>query len=353
MQARPSNNQAVQSLIKAIEGLSADEQASLFQFFGYDAASGKDFAGRFELTSDSVAAASGIKLKAGEEIHGYKILNAFDPGAFTFSAKALSPNSSLVEINKFRRPGGTSPWFSEFVKYQDEIQNRIRSNPPAKRACRECIESFVLGKNGGAVTLRAFYEIFEYEVGWKSLRVWLTANTNSQSDSWGERLELARQLLSIIKCVHDLGVIHGDLTPDCFVFTADRGLILDGFLFSTMEGIQAPWHGCEGYVGTPGYMSPEHIAGVAPTKASDIFTSGLILSELLCDCNHSARVLEGIEEQIKRGKMIPVSIGSLNPLGIDFTSLNLALNAALNIDPEKRPRVADLITAINQLSSAP
>ena len=45
---------------------------------------------------------------------------------------------------------------------------------------------------------------------------------------------------------------------------------------------QAPWHGHQGYVGSDNYRSPEHFtAGAVPGAASDVFTCGLILYQLL------------------------------------------------------------------------
>ena len=49
---------------------------------------------------------------------------------------------------------------------------------------------------------------------------------------------------------------------------------------------QAPWHGLEGYGGTPRYSSPEHFRGQVPQFKSDVFTCGIILYELLTKQGH-------------------------------------------------------------------
>ena len=52
--------------------------------------------------------------------------------------------------------------------------------------------------------------------------------------------------------------------------------------FSLLADRRAPWHGYQGYVGTDNYRSPEHLTrGAVPVLASDVFTCGLILYELL------------------------------------------------------------------------
>jgi eukaryotic-like serine/threonine-protein kinase len=44
--------------------------------------------------------------------------------------------------------------------------------------------------------------------------------------------------------------------------------------FSFFTDKKAPWDGHEGYFGTPGYMSPEHMTRQVPGPASDVFTLG-------------------------------------------------------------------------------
>ena len=52
--------------------------------------------------------------------------------------------------------------------------------------------------------------------------------------------------------------------------------------FSLLADRRAPWHGYQGYVGTDNYRSPEHLTrGAVPGLASDVFTCGLMLYELL------------------------------------------------------------------------
>jgi serine/threonine protein kinase len=94
-------------------------------------------------------------------------------------------------------------------------------------------------------------------------------------------------MLAGINAIHRAGVIHTDLKPENFYLLPDPAMAVKYKLrvidmdFSLLEGKQAPWHGHEGYVGTPGYLSPEHLAGKVPVKASDVFTLGLILGQVL------------------------------------------------------------------------
>jgi serine/threonine protein kinase len=87
--------------------------------------------------------------------------------------------------------------------------------------------------------------------------------------------------------LHAQRIVHTDLKPDNLMLIPNphkagsfylKLIDLDWSIFSDRK---APWDGEEGYVGTPGYMSPEHIAQKVPKEHSDVFTCALMLGELL------------------------------------------------------------------------
>lgn len=94
-----------------------------------------------------------------------------------------------------------------------------------------------------------------------------------------QRLELARNLMGVIKGVHALGVVHQDLKPEQFLVLTPEPVPLPqiaDFDWSFFEG-EMPLRG----VATPGYESCEHLSGAARVRASDVFTMGRILFEML------------------------------------------------------------------------
>ncbi len=104
------------------------------------------------------------------------------------------------------------------------------------------------------------------------------------------RADLARQIAQGMSDAHEHGVTHGDLKPsNVLVNKAGRVKIVD-FGLSRID-LQQEASGDstldvgssdEGSVtGTPNYMSPEQAAGELATPASDVFSLGLILFELL------------------------------------------------------------------------
>ena len=91
-----------------------------------------------------------------------------------------------------------------------------------------------------------------------------------------------------IAALHESKIVHADLKPANAYLIKDPTigsgyqLKLIDMDFSLLADRRAPWHGFQGYVGTDNYRSPEHLTrGAVPGLASDVFTCGLILYELL------------------------------------------------------------------------
>jgi tetratricopeptide (TPR) repeat protein len=99
------------------------------------------------------------------------------------------------------------------------------------------------------------------------------------------RLRLFVQAMEAVQFAHAELVIHRDLKPSNILVTADgRVVLLDfgiGKLLTQDTAEETELTQLSGRMFTPGYASPEQIAGQPLTTASDIYSLGVVLYELL------------------------------------------------------------------------
>jgi alkyl hydroperoxide reductase subunit AhpC/predicted Ser/Thr protein kinase len=114
-----------------------------------------------------------------------------------------------------------------------------------------------------------------------------------------EAKRIGHQVAMGVAASHAMGVVHGDLKPSNIMLTESGTVkILDFGLASVTQspplredaaaplptdGAPSPSHASRVamFRGTPPYMSPEHADALPPTTASDVFTFGLVLYEML------------------------------------------------------------------------
>lgn len=96
-------------------------------------------------------------------------------------------------------------------------------------------------------------------------------------------LRIARQLCAGLQAAHEVGVLHRDIKPENLILEQSGNAKLMDF------GIARPIAHTDGgytqpgmFLGTPNYSAPEQIAGDAIDHRADIYSSGVLLSEMFC-----------------------------------------------------------------------
>lgn len=285
--------------------------------------------------------------------HTYSVLKEMNKGGFADAYKAQDESGNVVFFKQYKSPSKLVPWFKSYFKYEDELNKRLRDDPVLKSASIYANEVF-LGKayKSDGVTLwtrnDSIFQVFPFVSGNMTLEDMIKKDFKEYD--WEKRLYACAVFAFAMRKLHDADVIHCDLKPENVQIRYDptiaikyRPLLID-MDWAILSDKTAPWNGYQGYVGTVGYNSPEHLRGEIPLEVSDVFTSAIMLCQVLAGVHPfgshlgeddlTEYVLSGTNDFTKKGK-IPFK-GYVTP---KFEELVLK---ALDVDPKKRPIMADL-----------
>src|SRR4029077_13521323 len=134
---------------------------------------------------------------------------------------------------------------------------------------------------GGAVTQKGLpYFVMEYVEG-----IPLEAYSTQHGLKMRERLGLFRKVCAAVSYAHQHLVIHRDIKPANIRVTAEGEPKLLDFGIAKLIGPQTQFAHeptmTVQHVMTPEYASPEQVMGEEVTTASDIYSLGVVLYELL------------------------------------------------------------------------
>jgi Tol biopolymer transport system component len=147
-------------------------------------------------------------------------------------------------------------------------------------------------------------------------------------------VDLGRQTAQALATAHAHNIIHGDVKPENILVRPDGYLkVLDfGLARHVAADDQISAYGLT--AGTLRYMSPEQVRGDPLTSASDIFSFGLVLYELLTGCHafESQSPLEVAQAILTKEPRPPSSVQPSTPAPLDSL-----IQEMLAKDPAARP----------------
>jgi eukaryotic-like serine/threonine-protein kinase len=151
---------------------------------------------------------------------------------------------------------------------------------------------------------------------------------------------LTSQLLFAVRYIHRRGIIHRDLKPDNVIVGPDGQPTLIDFGIACPSGSEMTQ--TANIVGTAHYMSPEQASGERVGSASDLYSLGAILHELLTGrVPFEAETAVGV--LLKHVSQQPTRPSALNPAV--SPALDAIVLRALEKHPTDRFRDADAFIA--------
>ena len=135
---------------------------------------------------------------------------------------------------------------------------------------------------------------------------------------------IATQLLDALQFAHTLGVVHRDIKPANLIITSDGRIKVCDFGIAQLESSQLTQAGTT--LGTPSYMSPEQIQGLATSARSDLFSAGVVIYQLLTGQRpFVGDTITSLMHSVLSGQFLPAT--EVNP-GLD-SALDAVLSRAL------------------------
>jgi len=149
--------------------------------------------------------------------------------------------------------------------------------------------------------------------------------------STNDVLCLMFQLLDALHYAHESGVVHRDIKPANLMVSGDGRLKITDFGIARTETSQITR--INTVVGSPGYMAPEQYTGGPLDRRVDVFSSGVMLYQLLTGVMPFAGADEAIMYQIVYGQHEPLT-RRLNDMS--YAAFDMILDRALAKDPADR-----------------
>eukprot|EP00667_Euglena_gracilis_P004216 EG_transcript_4236 len=110
----------------------------------------------------------------------------------------------------------------------------------------------------------------------------LLARLPDPTFNWPTRLRCALGISLGLQCLHEHGIIHRDLKPaNVLLFEDFHPKITDFGISRAMTAAEADGAAVTQAVGTPGYIAPEVVFTGACSPASDMYSLGVLLLQLL------------------------------------------------------------------------
>jgi len=257
----------------------------------------------------------------------YKLIAQIAAGGMALVYKAQDTMlGRIVAVKILRESYAEDPTFQK--RFMREAQSAANLSHP------NIVTVYDFGRDGDRQ-----YIVMEYVEG-QDLK---TVIRNEGPLPLARALDIAAQICAGVGAAHRAGVVHCDVKPQNVILTPEGQAKVTDFGIARAFSATAPGGFTESVWGTPHYFSPEQAAGEQPTPASDVYSIGIILFEMLT--NRLPFVGEN-QQQLAMAHLrdAPPPLTQINP-NIPL-HIEQIVNQALAKEPAQRYRSADQLGRI-------
>ncbi|MBN1311781.1 MAG: serine/threonine protein kinase [Anaerolineae bacterium] len=257
----------------------------------------------------------------------YRLIEQIGSGGMSVIYKAQDLELGRMVAVKVLRPSLVGdPEF--LIRFKREAQAAANLSHP------NIVTVHDVGQDGP----KTHYIVMEYVTG-QDLKRLIRSRGAFEVDA---ALAIVIEVCKGVGYAHRAGLVHCDVKPQNILVTPDNSIKVTDF------GIARALSGQPSEVedmvwGSPHYFSPEQAAGEPPTPASDVYSIGIVLFELLTD--HLPFTGQDYHDlALAHLKAQPPSILDLNP--VLPTELDRVIRKVLSKEPSARYRTADQLGRI-------
>jgi serine/threonine protein kinase len=221
--------------------------------------------------------------------------------------------------------------------FANDVDFRARFQSEAQAAANLAHPNIVTVYDFGQDGTRS-YIVMEFVDG-RDLKSVIRAEAPLQLD---RAIDLIVQACAALGYAHRAGLVHCDVKPQNMLVTNDGRLKVTDFGIARAISAMVP-RDVETVWGTPHYFSPEQAAGEPPTPASDVYSLGVVLYEMLAGRlpfegdNHTELAMAHLRDE-------PPPLTAINPsVPIQIEQI---INKVMSKEPSNRYRTADQLGRI-------
>jgi serine/threonine protein kinase len=257
----------------------------------------------------------------------YRLIEQIGSGGMSVIYKAQDIELGRMVAVKVLRPSLVGdPEF--LIRFKREAQAAANLSHP------NIVTVHDVGQDGP----RTHYIVMEYVPG-QDLKRLIRAKGAFEVDA---ALAIIIEVCKGVGYAHRAGLVHCDVKPQNILITPDNSIKVTDFGIARALSSQ-PSETEDMVWGSPHYFSPEQAAGEPPTPASDVYSIGIVLFELLTD--HLPFTGQDYRDlALAHLKAQPPSILDLNPALP--AELDRVIRKVLSKEPSARYRTADQLGRI-------